>query len=74
MSDYIKKGDQFWNEDRSEGYEIIEDIKPGTMVIARQFKALGSAPTPLANHPLPEWVLQILRPGGVKAYKDKAKA
>lgn len=73
MGNYIKKGDQFWNESRSEGYEILDDISPGTMVMSRQFKPLGSAPSPSINNPIPVWMLEILKPGGVKAYKDKAK-
>lgn len=75
MSNYIKKGDQFWNDDRSEWYEMAMDILLGTMLKSEQFIALGSAPEPRPNYPLPKWMADIiLVPGGVKAYKEKSNS
>lgn len=72
MSSYIKKGDQFWNDDHTEGYEIIEDIMPMTPVLTSQFKALGNAPEPEPHHPMRKWIEDIICvPGGVDAYKER---
>jgi len=74
MEPYISKGEQFWNEDHTEGYEALEEIIPGTIPCSNQFKALGAAPEPKGGHPVVEWFEQIgFKRGGVEAYRSKAK-
>lgn len=71
---YITKGEQFWNEDHTEGYEATENIIPHTPVVTICFKALGAAEEPKVNHPMSEWFASIVfTHGGVEAYRSKAK-
>lgn len=65
---YARKGDQVWNENRTEGYEFTEDIEPCTPVFSRQLKALGDAKPPAAHQAMPEWLGKILVQGGYKEY------
>lgn len=69
---YIHKGEQFWNDDHTEGYEITEDVEPNTPVMSRQFKALGNASEAKQYHKMPQWLEEIiLRSGGVEAYRKR---
>lgn len=71
---YITKGEQFWNEDHTEGYEITQDIEAHDPVPASQFMALGAAMKPENGLEMPKWLQGILQsPGGVEAYRSKAK-
>lgn len=50
------KGKQFWNDERTEGYELTEDCMPSTPCRAEQFKALGKALPAVAGKPFPRWL------------------
>lgn len=66
---YIKAGEEFWNDDHTEGYRVIKDIERFTPVMADQFEALGAAPKPVPEQRMRKWAEDIFaKPGGVEAY------
>lgn len=51
----IKKGDQLWNEDKTEGYEFVEPLSVGQMLVSDHVKPLGASPKPNPHEIIPEW-------------------
>ena len=43
MEVWAKKGVQIWNEDRTKGYEFVEDVYPHQLIQSKSIKALGDA-------------------------------
>lgn len=71
---YITKGEQFWNEDHTEGYEALEDIHPLMPLIHSQVQALGASEPVSPYSVVPYWFQAIVfEPGGVEDYRSKAK-
>lgn len=68
----IQTGEQFWNEDKTEGYEFIGQYVPNAPVPASAFKELGDAPPLKPMHPAPMWLASIIfRVGGIDEYRQR---
>jgi hypothetical protein len=52
---YFHAGTQFWNEDRTKGYEIIADVDKDDIINASAVKVLGDAENPKVGEILPAW-------------------
>lgn len=69
---WAKKGVQIWNEDRTEGYEFVEDVYPHKPLQSKSIKPLGEAEEPKPNMPVPEWFGKIaLQRGELKKYLER---
>lgn len=51
----IKKGDQFWNSDLTEGYEFVSHLNIGEILVPGHVKPLGVAKAPLPHEVIPDW-------------------
>ena len=72
LEPFIRKGEQVWNDDHTEGYEFTEDIEPMTPCMAHQFKPLGESKAVVAGELMPQWLYDIiLVPGGYMRYKSR---
>lgn len=72
---FIKAGEQFWNEDKTEGYELTRDVNQFEPLMAEMFKPLGASATPEPFTPLPEWAAKIFwTSGGVAEYRKNHEA
>lgn len=74
MSIFAYKGEQVWNTERTDGYEFTQDIEANTLPRPSQVKALGGAPAPQPNEPMPGWFADIvISPGGMNKYREQTK-
>lgn len=51
----IKKGDQFWNYDKSEGYEFVSDYDGSQPLSSHHISPLGGARKPVIGDVIPQW-------------------
>lgn len=63
-----QKFERFWNEDHTEGYEATEEVHRLMPLLSSQMRPIK------AGEVIPYWLQGIvLKPGGVEAYRSKAK-
>lgn len=72
MEVWAKKGVQIWNDDRTEGYEFVEDVYAYQPVQSQSLKALGNAEEPKTGMRVPVWFGDIaFQKGQLKEYLER---
>lgn len=51
----IKKGDQFWNNDKTQGYEFVCDYDGSCPLSSHHISPLGEARKPVIGDTIPQW-------------------